>query len=209
MKKTIGVFAHVDGGKTTFSESLLYNTNTIRNKGRVDHKDTFLDSHSVEKERGITVFSDIGIFNYKDNKYFLVDTPGHVDFSPEMERAISVLDYAILIVSAVELVQGHTETIWELLKKYNVPTFIFINKIDRVGANIEEAIKDIQMKLTKDGLYIENSIKELKEDYIEFIAERDETLLEEYLNGELEEDKIIDAIKKEIKERKEGWQTNE
>ena len=202
MKKTIGVFAHVDGGKTTFSESLLYNTNTIRNKGRVDHKDTFLDSHSVEKERGITVFSDIGIFNYKDNKYFLVDTPGHVDFSPEMERSISVLDYAILIVSAVELVQGHTETIWELLNKYNVPTFIFINKIDRVGANIEEAIKDIQMKLTKDNLYIENSIKELNEDYIEFIAERDEALLEEYLNGDIEEEKIIDSIKKEIKERK-------
>src|SRR5690554_5882960 len=107
MKKTIGILAHVDAGKTTFSEQLLYHTNTIKKRGRVDHQDTFLDTHEIEKERGITVFSDQGKFEFSDSTYYLIDTPGHIDFSPEMERAIQVMDYAIVIVSAIEGVEGH------------------------------------------------------------------------------------------------------
>ena len=144
MKKTIGILAHVDAGKTTFSEQLLYHTNSIRTRGRVDHKNSFLDSHSLEKERGITIFSEQAIFEIYDNKYFLIDNPGHIDFSAEMERALSVLDYAILIISAVEGIQGHTETIWLLLKKYNIPTIFFINKTDRIGADVKSVIEDIK-----------------------------------------------------------------
>ncbi|MGL4760729.1 MAG: GTP-binding protein [Sarcina sp.] len=199
MKKTIGIFAHVDGGKTTFSESLLYNTNVIKNKGRVDHKDTFLDSHSIEKERGITVFSDIGIFDYKDDKYFLIDTPGHVDFSPEMERSISVLDYGILIISAVERVQGHTLTIWELLKKYNIPTFIFINKIDRTGASLEESLTSLKYEVTKDIIYMDS--ESLSDEAIESIAEKDDELLELYLEGEFNEVLWSKKLKELIKKR--------
>ena len=199
MKKTLGIFAHVDGGKTTFSESLLYNTNVIKNKGRVDHKDTFLDSHSIEKERGITIFSDIGIFDYKEDKYFLIDTPGHVDFSPEMERSISVLDYGILIISAVEKVQGHTITIWELLKKYNIPTFIFINKIDRTNADVEKSLTSLKYELTQDIIYLEST--DLSDEAIEIIAEKDDELLELYLEGEFNETLWNQKLKELIKNR--------
>ena len=137
MNKTIGILAHVDAGKTTFSEQLLYHTKSIKQRGRVDHQDAFLDSHEIEKQRGITVFADQGMFTYNDSTYFLIDTPGHVDFSPEMERSIQVMDFAIIIISAVEGIEGHTETVWELLRKYQVPTFFFINKIDRVGADVK------------------------------------------------------------------------
>lgn len=184
MNKSIGIFAHVDAGKTTFSEQLLFHTNSIRTRGRVDHKEAFLDSHKIEKERGITVFSDIGTFNYKDSVYYMIDTPGHIDFSPEMERAISVLDYAIVIVSAVEGVQGHTETVWKLLRKHNIPTFIFINKIDRVGARVDEILLELNRSLCKDILLLKSSnINELSEEEAEFIAERDEELMEFYFES--------------------------
>ena len=150
MKKTIGIFAHVDGGKTTFSEQLLYHTKSIRTRGRVDHKDAYLDSNKIERDRGITVFSDIGVFKYKDSEYYLIDTPGHVDFSSEMERAISILDYAILIVSSTCGIQGHTETIWNLLRKNNIPTFIFINKIDVIGSDFNRTFEDLKNNLSKD-----------------------------------------------------------
>ncbi|MGL4991239.1 MAG: GTP-binding protein [Sarcina sp.] len=199
MKKVVGVFAHVDAGKTTFSESLLYNTKVIRHKGRVDHKDTFLDSHEIEKERGITVFSDIAFFDYKDDKYFFIDTPGHIDFSPEMERSISILDYAILMVSAVEMIQSHTITIWELLKKYNIPTFIFINKIDRANASLENTLNSLESELTKDIIYMESNILD---DYgIEFMAQRDEELLELYLNDDFNFKIWNEKLKKLIKNR--------
>ena len=133
MNKIIGILAHVDAGKTTFSEQLLYHTKSIKQRGRVDHKDAFLDSHDIEKQRGITVFADQGIFSFRDSTYHLIDTPGHIDFSPEMERAIQVMDYAIVIISAVEGIEGHTETVWELLRKHQIPTFIFINKIVELG----------------------------------------------------------------------------
>ena len=201
MKKTIGILAHVDAGKTTFSEQLLYHTNSIRNRGRVDHKNSFLDSHNIEKERGITIFSDQAIFEIGDSKYYLIDTPGHIDFSSEMERALSILDYAILVISAVEVIQGHTYTIWSLLKKYNVPTFFFINKLDRTGANLEKVLEEIREDLTSDICYI-NKLNNLEEELIEFISERDDNLLERYLNGDYNEMEWIYNLKKLIKERK-------
>ena len=156
MKKTIGILAHVDSGKTTFSEQVLYHTKSIRSRGRVDHKNSFLDNHEIEKERGITVFSDQAKFQINDTVYYLVDTPGHVDFSSEMERTLSILDYAILLVNGIDKVQGHTETVWNLLRKYNIPTFIFINKIDRVGFNRDEVILDMEKNLSKDICFLDN-----------------------------------------------------
>ncbi|WP_042148661.1 translation factor GTPase family protein [Paucisalibacillus sp. EB02] len=183
MKKTIGILAHVDAGKTTFSEQLLFHTKTIRKRGRVDHQSAFLDNHEIEKQRGITVFADQAIFHYKDSTYYLIDTPGHVDFSPEMERAIQVMDFAIIIISAVEGIEGHTETVWKLLKKHHVPTFFFINKTDRTGGNVEKVLKEIRNNLTGDVLNINScAIKNsFDEEIIDFVAERDEKLFDYYM----------------------------
>ncbi|OOM76417.1 tetracycline resistance protein TetO [Clostridium puniceum] len=218
MKTTIGVLAHVDAGKTTFSEQILYHTNSIRNRGRVDHKDAFLDSHNIERERGITVFSDQGIFELNDSTYFLVDTPGHIDFSTEVERSIQIMDYAVVIISSVEGVQGHTKTVWNLLRKYNVPSMFFINKLDRIGADKERVIKEIKRDLTKDVCYIDeesingtfNEMKAfinseqiiLKEELIEFISEYDDELLEKYIQGSYDCKLWLNAFKKLIKENK-------
>lgn len=204
MKKTIGILAHVDSGKTTFAEQVLYHTKSIRNRGRVDHKDTFLDSHNIEKDRGITVFSEGAIFEYNNSTYYLIDTPGHVDFSSEMERAIGVMDIAIIIVSAVDGVQAHTETVWQLLRNHNIPTFVFINKIDMVNANIKRVLSDIESKLIKDICYIDDEFNEGKitEVLKEFIAERDEELLEKYLEGIDDKALWISSMKKSIAENK-------
>ena len=199
MKKTIGILAHVDAGKTTFAEQILYHTNVIRNIGRVDHKNSFLDSHNIERQRGITVFSDQAKFEIGKSTYYLIDTPGHIDFSCEMERAISIMDYAIIIVSAVEGVQAHTETVWNLLRKYNVPTMFFINKIDRTGADINKVINEIKINLTKKLCYIDD-INDIKEGIIESIAEENEKLLEKYFNGEYDEKLWKEELKKLIKE---------
>ncbi|MDB1942307.1 GTP-binding protein [Clostridium tertium] len=201
MKKTIGILAHVDAGKTTFSEQILYHTKSIRNRGRVDHKNSFLDTHDIEKERGITVFSEQATFQIGSSTYYLIDTPGHIDFSTEMERALSILDYAILLISGVEGIQGHTETIWNLLRKYNIPTFIFINKMDRTGADLERTLEEINENLTKDICHID-SIHGMSEELIEFISERNEDLLERYFNGTYEETIWITELKKLIKENK-------
>lgn len=200
MYKTIGVLAHVDAGKTSFSEQLLYHTNSIRKRGRVDHQDAFLDSHSIERNRGITVFADQAIFTYGESTYTLIDTPGHVDFSPEMERAIQVMDYAIVIVSAVEGVEGHTETVWQLLRKHQVPTFFFINKTDREGANIENVLNDIRVNLSEHVYDFTNDFKDgaMGENLIEFIAERDEALLERYVEGEYDEKLWHETLKRMI-----------
>lgn len=204
MNKTIGVLAHVDAGKTTFCEQLLYHTKSIRNRGRVDNKDTFLDNHEIERQRGITIFSEQGKFIYNNSNYNLIDTPGHIDFSPDMERAISIMDYAIVIISAVEKIQPHTKTVFRLLKKHNIPVFFFGNKIDREGANIEKLIEDIKLNLSEDvidistNLYIDNEIN-LSEEIIEFIAERDEELLNKYLNGEYDKELWINKLIKSIK----------
>lgn len=201
MKKTIGILAHVDAGKTTFSEQVLYHTNSIRNRGRVDHKNSFLDIHNIERERGITIFSDQAIFEIGESTYYLIDTPGHMDFSSEMERALSILDYAILIISGVEGIQGHTETIWSLLRKYNVPTFFFINKLDRTGASLEKIIEEIRENLTSDLCYI-SKLNDLDDELIEFISERDDILLERYFNGDYNEKDWIISLKSLIKEGK-------
>ena len=131
MKKIVlGILAHVDSGKTTLSEAMLYTAGKIRKLGRVDHKNAYLDTNAIERERGITIFSKQAVFSYKDFEITLVDTPGHVDFSAETERVLSVLDYAVLVISGIDGVQNHTKTLWKLLSDYNVPVFIFINKMD-------------------------------------------------------------------------------
>ncbi|SES40527.1 translation factor GTPase family protein [Psychrobacillus sp. OK032] len=197
MYKTIGILAHVDAGKTTFSEQLLYHTQTIRQRGRVDHQDSFLDSHSIEKNRGITIFADQGIFAYNNSTYYVIDTPGHVDFSPEMERAIQVMDFAIIIISAVDGVEGHTETVWQLLQKHQVPTFFFINKTDYEGTDVAEVFAEIRANLSEDVCNMTNGFDE---DLIEFIAERDEDLLEHYMETGFDEELWKQAFKRMIKE---------
>ncbi|MGL5329441.1 MAG: GTP-binding protein [Peptostreptococcaceae bacterium] len=206
MNKTIGIVAHVDAGKTTFCEQILYHTNAIRKLGRVDNKDTFLDNHSIEKSRGITIFSGQGNFEYKNSKYYLIDTPGHIDFSPEMERAIKIMDYAILIVSGVEKVQSHTKTVFRLLEKYKIPAFIFVNKMDRCGAQKEIVLADLRKNLSDNIIDITSSLNEkenyeLNEELIEFIAERDEILFEQYIEGNCDKELWIDNMKKLIKTR--------
>lgn len=205
MKKTIGVLAHVDAGKTTFCEQVLYHTKSIKNRGRVDDKNTFLDNHEIEKQRGITIFSEQGKFYYNGSSYNLIDTPGHIDFSPEMERSIRIMDYAVVVISAVEKVQVHTKTVFRLLKKHRVPTFLFINKIDRSGIDAELLLSDIKSKLTEntvdlsDKLNIEGSDITLSEELIEFIAESDEELIERYLNNNYDEKIWIYKLKEKIK----------
>lgn len=172
----------MDAGKTTFAEQLLYHTNSIRSRGRVDHQDAFLDSHDIERARGITVFADQAVIEYKGDSYYIIDTPGHVDFSPEMERTIQVIDYAILIVSAVEGVE-YTETVWQLLRKHRIPTFFFINKTDRIGADAGRTEEDIRQQLTGDVCCITQSFADgiVGEPLRECMAERDEALLEAFL----------------------------
>ncbi|MCM3744644.1 TetM/TetW/TetO/TetS family tetracycline resistance ribosomal protection protein [Sporosarcina luteola] len=202
MHKTIGVVAHVDAGKTTFSEQLLFHTHSIRQRGRVDHQDTFLDSHEIEKNRGITVFADQGAFTYNGSHYTLIDTPGHVDFSPEMERAIQVMDAAIVIISAADGVEGHTETVWQLLKKHQVPTFFFLNKTDRESVDLQGIVDEIRSSLAEDIVDLsemENGV--MMESLIEFIAERDEDLLERYMDTGYDEAVWLDAMKRMITNR--------
>jgi len=205
MNKTIGILAHVDAGKTTFCEQILYHTNCIRKLGRVDHKDTFLDNHEIEKSRGITIFSEQANFKYKDSNYFLIDTPGHIDFSNEMERSIKIMDYAVIIISGIEKVQSHTKTVFRLLKEYKIPTFIFVNKMDRIGADKQSVINDLKDNLDKNIIDIDDSLDinenyKLSSDVIEFIAERDSDLLEAYLDEKYDQDLWIDTIKNMIKQ---------
>ena len=131
----IGILAHVDAGKTTLSEGMLYRAGETRRLGRVDHGDAFLDTYALERERGITIFSKQALLHLDGAEITLLDTPGHVDFSTEMERTLQVLDYAVLVVSGTDGVQSHTETLWRLLERYRVPTFLFVNKLDLPGAD--------------------------------------------------------------------------
>ena len=144
---TLGVFAHANAGKTTITEQLLYHTNVKKQIGRVDHGDTTTDSLKVEKERGITVRSSMVTLPLKDRIVQLIDTPGHVDFSAEVERAISVLDGAILVVSGVEGVEPQTQVIWRILQDRKVPTLLFVNKMDRMGADYDRTVRELQSKL--------------------------------------------------------------
>lgn len=179
MKKTIGILAHVDAGKTTFSEQLLYQSGAIRSAGRVDHRNAFLDLHPIERERGITVFSDQAMFDLGENRYYWLDTPGHTDFSSEMERVLPVLDYAVLVISCVEGVESHSETIWHLLESYGVPVLIFINKMDRAEADFDRCMANLRALLSKEIADFRGfDGKTMDVAAIEAIAERDEALLD-------------------------------
>ncbi|MDO4744854.1 MAG: GTP-binding protein, partial [Clostridia bacterium] len=144
MRKIVfGILAHVDSGKTTLSEELLYLSGKIRQKGRVDTKNAYLDTNSIEKDRGITIYSKQAVFDYNNTSFTLIDTPGHVDFSAEAECALGVLDCAVLLISAPDGIKSHTKTLWELLKKHKIPTFIFVNKTDLEGFDKEEILKTL------------------------------------------------------------------
>ncbi len=154
----IGILAHVDSGKTTLSEALLYCTGNLQKLGRVDHRDSFLDTYALERDRGITIFSKQAVLACDNARYYLLDTPGHVDFSAETERTLQVLDYAILVVSGTDGVQSHTKTLWRLLQKYRVPCFLFVNKMDLPGAdktrllnNLKGALSDACIDFSDEG----------------------------------------------------------
>lgn len=189
----VGILAHVDSGKTTLSEALLYQSGNINKLGRVDHRDSFLDTFSLERDRGITIFSKQAVLKYKDTEFTLLDTPGHVDFSAETERTLQVLDYAVLVISATDGIQSHTQTLWKLLSKYNVPCFIFINKMDLDNADKERVITELKTKFS-DGCVDFGS--EDKDEFYENIALCDEALLNQYYETEtVKTDAIINCIK--------------
>lgn len=192
MKKiVVGILAHVDSGKTTLSEAMLYLSGTISKLGRVDSKNSFLDTFSLERSRGITIFSKQALLKYKDTDITLIDTPGHVDFSAETERTLQVLDYAILVISATDGVQSHTQTLWKLLAKYNVPCFIFVNKTDLDGADRDVALCQLKTKLSDNCVDFNLPDDELNEN----IALCDETLLEKYENDALDKFDVVSAVK--------------
>ena len=199
MKKkiTIGILAHVDAGKTTLSEALLYVSGRIRTLGRVDHKNTFLDHNIIERERGITIFSKQARFSSENCDYILLDTPGHVDFSAETERTLALLDYAILVISATDGVQNHTRTLWQLLDHYHVPTFIFVNKCDLATKKNEDIEKELSSLLSPSciGFYETQEREELEEK----LAFLHESFLESFLAGEGIDDTNISYL---ISERK-------
>lgn len=187
----IGILAHVDSGKTTLSEALLYNSGMIKKLGRVDHKDSFLDTDNIEKTRGITIFSHQAVIKTKSVELTLLDTPGHVDFSAETERVLRVLDYAILVISGNEGIQSHTETLWKLLDIYDIPTFIFVNKMDISEQTNEEVISSLNKLF--NGACIDFSKK--GETFWEEAALADKYLLNEYLeSGEISEKSLQIAI---------------
>ena len=146
-KLVVGILAHVDAGKTTLAEGLLYTCGRIRKLGRVDHKDAFLDNFSLERERGITIFSKQAQIQWEGLDITLLDTPGHVDFSAEMERTLQVLDYALLVISGSDGVQSHVQTLWRLLGQYKIPVFLFVNKMDQPGTDREKLLKELQTRL--------------------------------------------------------------
>ena len=187
----IGILAHVDSGKTTLSEALLYGTGTIRKLGRVDHKDAFLDTDALEKARGITIFSKQALFTAGDTDFTLLDTPGHVDFSTETERTLQVLDYAVLVVSGTDGVQSHTETLWRLLRRYHIPTFVFVNKMDLPGPGREALLTQLNRRLG-DG-FVDFGAEQADRD--EALALCDERLMETMLDrGILTDTDLIPAI---------------
>lgn len=177
----MGILAHVDAGKTTLSESMLYLSGTVRKLGRVDHKDAFLDTYALERDRGITIFSKQAVFSLGNKKVNLLDTPGHVDFSAEMERTLQVLDYAVLVISGADGIQGHTETLWKLLKLYDIPTFIFINKMDQQGTDQAALLSELKERLDEGCIAFgkEESIETLEE-----LAMTDEKVLDYFMEHE-------------------------
>lgn len=191
MKKvTIGILAHVDAGKTTLSEGLLYQSGTLRKLGAVDKGTAYLDNDNLEKKRGITIFSHMARIKTENSELLLLDTPGHIDFAQEMEETLSVLDYAILVVSASEGVTAYTQTLWNLLKSHKIPTFIFVNKMDTLKADKEKVLHDLS---TLDDSCVEFGDED--SDFYEKIATADEAILEEYLeSGQIKDKEIQDLI---------------
>lgn len=193
----IGILAHVDAGKTTLSEALLYATGSVRKLGRVDHGDAFLDTNTMERQRGITIFTEPAIITTPDLTLTLLDTPGHVDFSAEMERTLAVLDYAILVISGADGIQGHTETLWRLLKRYNVPTFIFINKMDALAADKTKLLQQLKKRFSDGCVDFTGSHNgtEALADVMEDIAMQSETAMESYLEeGTIPDETIRELI---------------
>ena len=176
----VGLLAHVDAGKTTLSESILYQSGAIRNLGRVDHQDAFLDTDEMERERGITIFSKQAVLAWKDTEITLLDTPGHVDFSAEMERVLQVLDCAVLVISGADGVQGHTETLWKLLTRYGIPVFLFVNKMDQEGTDCGKLLAELKSRFS-EGCIDFGRVETGAEEVIEEIAVCDEQTMEEYL----------------------------
>ena len=187
----LGILAHVDSGKTTLSEAMLYRTGVTRRLGRVDHKDAFLDTDALEKARGITIFSKQALLTAGDTDITLLDTPGHVDFSTETERTLQVLDYAVLVVSGTDGVQSHTETLWRLLRRYHVPTFVFVNKMDLPGMERQELLAQLNRRLGEG--FVDFGAEQADRD--EALALCDENLMDRMLDaGQLQDADLIPAI---------------
>ena len=188
----IGILAHVDAGKTTLSEAMLYFSGTIRQMGRVDNRDAFLDTYELERSRGITIFSKQAVFTLGGRQITLLDTPGHVDFSAEMERTLQVLDVAVLVINGMDGVQGHTLTLWRLLKKYSIPVFIFVNKMDQAGTDKEALLKDIKGRLNGECIDFTEKLSGGDErEFYENIAVAEEEMLDIFLEqGKIAEEEI-------------------
>ena len=187
----LGILAHVDSGKTTLSEAMLYRAGAIRKLGRVDHGDAFLDTDSLEKARGITIFSKQALLTAGNTAITLLDTPGHVDFSTETERTLQVLDYAVLVVSGTDGVQSHTETLWRLLRRYHVPTFVFVNKMDLPGMTREQLLSQLNHRLGEG--FVDFGAEPAARN--EALALCDEQLMEKMLDaGTLTDADIIPAV---------------
>ena len=187
----LGILAHVDSGKTTLSEAMLYRAGVTRRLGRVDHKDAFLDTDALEKARGITIFSKQALLTAGDTDITLLDTPGHVDFSTETERTLQVLDYAVLVVSGTDGVQSHTETLWRLLRRYHVPTFVFVNKMDLPGMERQELLAQLNRRLGEG--FVDFGAEQADRD--EALALCDENLMDRMLDaGQLQDADLIPAI---------------
>ena len=187
----VGILAHVDAGKTTLSEGLLYTAGEIRKLGRVDAGDTFLDTNEIERKRGITVFSKQAVIGLEKTVMTLLDTPGHVDFAAEAERTLSVLDYAILVVSGTDGIQSHTKTLWEMLAKHNLPVFVFINKLDLTGSNKNRVIEELRAEF--GGNFVDFSLSD--ETLCDELSVCNETLMEEALEGDITEKSVAEAIR--------------
>ena len=198
MENTIGILAHVDAGKTTLTEAILYRTGVIRRLGRVDKKDSHFDSHTLERNRGITIFSKQNPFSIGEKQFTLIDTPGHIDFSAEMERTLSVLDYAVLVIDGAVGIQSHTETIWQLLGEYNIPVFIFVNKADRDGFDKSVLLNELRTRLGSECV----DFTQEKENFNEEISMASEELLEIFLDGTTDENLVVNEVAKAVLERK-------
>ena len=188
---TLGLVAHVDSGKTTLTEAMLVGAGALRQAGRVDHGDAFLDTHALERSRGITIFAKEARLTLPHTALTLLDTPGHADFGAEMERTLQILDYAILVISGADGIQGHTETLWRLLNRYQVPTFVFVNKMDSPGADKTQLLAQLKKRFS-DGCV--DFTEPIDGERMEEIAMQNETAMDAYLDTETVPDETIRAV---------------